>query len=509
MANEVGTANNLEDLFGKIISFLTTNATLVAANQDWEVLRLRRDNLLSHTSNLNEPSSVANSRYMRHTFRYDPRSINIDNPMANGWEGHFYAGNWSAGVSHNTWRLRQAREVKTVRIKAAVGSSYVDAAPKSFRLQYSDNNSSWTTALTVTDTTTFVLGETRDFAVPGTPGAHAYWRILWDKTQSSTTTGSIAWTELLLLQADGTVANHFGSEAILKAPGNSGTEAIYTGIRSEYDAAAGWYNLFLNGYTGYDPNVQSWFLQPGAIPGYGATYPKAIPMVPCWDVAMPYWFSASGRSFRFGVKVSTNYEGGYLGFILPYATPGQYPYPLAVGGSLVPNESNRSANWRYSFASYEHGVFPGPGANSSLESEGVWATMYVRDPGGDWRHFANRPNRYGSTIDGIQGFSFQYSLPFAVTGGNRSIWPHCENEKWISGRRPYRECLGGGYIMQPCVLLQRNPSWMVYGELEGVYAISGYQNSAENTTTYNGKTHVIFQNAYRNTVHEFWAMSLD
>ena len=509
MANEVGTASNLEDLFTKIVSFLTTNAALVAANQDWEVLRLRRDNLLSHTSNLNEPSSGANSRYMRHTFRYDPRSINTDNPMADGWGGHFYANNWSAGVSHNTWRLRQAREVKTVRIRAAVGSSYVNAAPKSFRLQYSDDNSSWTTALTVTDTTVFVLGETRDFAVPGTPGAHEYWRILWDKTQSSTTTGNIAWTELLLLQADETVANHFGSEAILKAPGNSGTEAIYTGIRSEYDAAAGWYNLFLNGYTGYDPNVQSWFLQPGAIPGYGAAFTRAIPMVPCWDAAMPYWFSASGRSFRFGVKVSTNYEGGYLGFILPYATPGQYPYPLAVGGSLVPSDGNRSANWRYSFASYEHGVFPGPGSTSVSESESGWATLYVRDPGGDWRHFANRPNRNGYAIDGIQGFAFQYNLPFAVTGGIRSVWPHCENEKWTSGRRPYRECLGGGYIMQPCVLLQRSPSLLVLGELEGVYAISGYQNSAENTTTYNGKTHVIFQNAYRSTVHEFWAMSLD
>ena len=31
MANEVGTASNLEDLFGKIVSFLTTNAALVAA----------------------------------------------------------------------------------------------------------------------------------------------------------------------------------------------------------------------------------------------------------------------------------------------------------------------------------------------------------------------------------------------------------------------------------------------------------------------------------------------
>jgi len=83
------------------------------------------------------------------------------------------------------------------------------------------------------------------------------------------------------------------------------------------------------------------------------------------------------------------------------------------------------------------------------------------------------------------------------------------NDQWASGKRPYRECLGGGYILQPCILMQRAPYSAVFGELEGTYAISGYANSPENTTTWNGKTVVVFQHAYRNTVHEFWAMSLD
>ena len=77
-----------------------------------------------------------------------------------------------------------------------------------------------------------------------------YWRIIIDSVQSGTT--EVSWMSMLLLEADGTVANHFGSEAILKAPGNSGNEKIYTGIRSEYDSAAGWYNLFVNGSFGND-----------------------------------------------------------------------------------------------------------------------------------------------------------------------------------------------------------------------------------------------------------------
>ncbi|MCL7798552.1 hypothetical protein M8942_10720, partial [Pasteurella multocida] len=67
------------------------------------------------------------------------------------------------------------------------------------------------------------------------------------------------------------------------------------------------------------------------------------------------------------------------------------------------------------------------------------------------------------------------------------------NDQWTQGKLPYRDCLGGGYVLQPCVLRQRAPFAQVFGELEGTFSISGYQNAAENTTTYNGKTHVVFQ----------------
>ena len=176
---------------------------------------------------------------------------------------------------------------------------------------------------------------------------------------------------------------------------------------------------------------------------------------------------------------------------------------------MVPSQSVRSASWRYSYASYQHGVFVAPGSDFGSDQEEGSSTLYIRDVNGDWRQFANRPNYGMSSIDGIRGFDQSSSSPFEFTQGLRGVWPHCENDKWSSGRMPYRECLGGGYILQPCVLIQRSPSKMVYGELEGVYATSGYQNTSENTTTINGKTHVVFQNAYRTTVHEYWALSLD
>lgn len=499
MANEVGTANNLEDLFGKIVSFLTTNATLVAANQEWEILRLRRDNLLGLTTNMVDTGTGA-TRKIIHTCRYDARSLNTD---ANDASTGRYSGAFTAGTSQITFTLRQAREVTKVRIRNSVVNGELNQSPRGFRLQWSDNNSTWTTVLTVANSPTWITGERRDFDVPGTPGAHLYWRIIWDAAQSGTT---MIWSELLLLQADGTVANHFGSEVIFKAPGNSGADSIYTGIRSEYDPAAGWYNLFMNGYAGFDPSIQSFFGHPGALPDWTAQTPLAVPMVALWDSTMPYWLVASGRSFRFAAKVDAIYTGGYLGYLLPYATPGQFPYPIMVGGALVPQTTNRSAEWRYSYVNHRHGVYPGPAASSTPSSDGgQWATCYMRMPDGFWRYFANRPNPGAAAPDGIHGPNHGTG----PTGAARSVWPHCMNDQWTSGKRPYRECLGGGYVVQPCILMARLPEPMVFGEMEGTYIISGFGVSAEDTAVFGGKTYVAFQNAYRNTVHEYWALSLD
>lgn len=519
MAFEIGSASGLEDLFSKIITFLTTNSSLVAATQQWEVLRQRRDNILSCTTSLPIPSSTLDRKVI-HTCRYDSRSVNSDNP-ASSYRGTYYSGGtstWVAGA-HVTWRFRQARAVATVRLQAALAGGVAQHMFKNFRLQYSDDNSTWTTALTVSSTANYATGEWRDFAVPGTPGSHEYWRILQDSIQSATT--QVAWSSMILLQADGTVANHFGSEVLFRSKGNAGADNIYTGIRSEYDDTQGWYNLFLNGYTGYDAGEQNWFKQPGALPPFEAGSNRANPMVACWDSAMPYWFAASGRSFRMGLKVSTVYQGAYMGFILPWATPNQYPYPLAIGGSLSPTDqaSEKAGFWRYSAVTQRHGVFVGPGINrennlSSSSPYPEWSTLYLRLPDGNWGGFQNRI-AYGTSYETVVGPSFNPSSPYQVNGGSpRSVWPHCcnsdsANPGWTTGLKPWREVLGGGYMFQPCILLSGTAGMQVFGEFEGIYAVSGYTNGAENTSVVDGKNVVIFQNAYRSTVHEFWAMSLD
>jgi len=502
MAYEVSTASNLEDLVDKILAFLTTNTTLVADGEEWTVLRNWRDNIDVYSSNLVEPTGI--NRKTIQTFRWDVRSLNVDSLTASS--SSYYASGFSPGNSYMRWKFRVSKEVRKVSIRANYYSTYSSYTPKQWRLQYSDDGSSWTTAITGDTAIPYTPGSLQEFAIPAS-GSHLYWQMILDSTSGGSTT-YLAWHSIVLSDIAGIPVNQFGSEILLKSLGTAGTDEIFTGIRTEYDVSSGWYNLFLNGYTGYDVDEKSWLDQPGSLPGYGSPYPLAVPMVPCWDNTMPYWFVADGRCFRFAVKVSTNYEGGYLGFFLPYCTPGQYPYPLAVGGSLTPHLTNRTLEWRYSYASWYHGVYPAPGNNPYAANEGKNATLYIMGTDAAWYFVGNRGDSSPQPED-IYGPQIGSSAPYSPAGALRCVWPHCMNDQWTSGKKPYEENYGGGYLFQPPIILQRSPTIEVIGELYGTYIVSGYNNSPENTSVINTVTHVIFQNAYRNSVHEFWALSLD
>ena len=495
MANAVGTATNFEDLFTKMVDFITTNATLVSLGQQWTVMRQRRDNLASITTNIAYGGGVS----ILQTMRSDARSLNVDQSYP-----QFYTNNLAAGTAQIKMVLRTTSAVGKVAITAPNASSgQLPWMLKNFRLQYSDDGTNWTTCLTVASNPTYTAQERKEFTIGSATGNHLYWQIIIDS--ANTGTQYCSWSSILLIDSNDVIVNHYGSEVIFRAPGTSGTDQIFTGIRSAYDASAGWYNLFLNGYTGYNANYE-WFDQPGALPGFGQTDTQATPMVPCWDSGMPYWFSASGRVFKFAVKVGTIYEGGYLGFILPYSSPSKYPYPLAIGGSLSPATGNRTTSWLYSYVGYAHGVYCSPGGKS-LPSSATWATLLIRDTAGVWQSFSNRPDVTDASESVYAGTS---DVNDTMSGSLRFVWPGGVMQTHKSyATLPYRECLGGGYMLQPCIPVQRSPGKLVYGELDGVYIISGFNNAAENTFTKNSKTHVVFQNTYRSTVQEFWAMTLE
>jgi len=504
MANLVGTANNFYDLFDKIVEFLTTDSTLVADGQAWQTLRLHKDNLASYTTDFNERYD-GNYRFLAETFQYDPRCHNRQ--AENNQQAVFYDSSSSAN-RHVTMELRTAKIVDRFRLIASENSTYAGYMPKDFRVEFSDDGVTWTEALQKTGETSWATAEERTFTLTNPPAtAKKFWRILIDATNYRSSSARASWKSMLLLEPDDTIANQFGSEVIFKATGNGGSDEIFTGIKATYNPVIGWYNLIMNGYSGFDPNQRSFFKHPGALNSTynGDPYDCYCPMVPCWNSSIPFWFVASGRSFRFGVKIGTNFEGGYLGFLLPYSTPGQYPYPLAVGGSLTAYTTANNT-WVYDYVHQYHSVYPHPGGSgstSTMTGDYPYATLFIRDPEGAWRWIINM---YQSDTVSGQDTNFDGS---SFNGSSRACWPHIRNDDWASGSRPFKQCVGGGYMTIPVLVSQFHPTKRIYGELEGTYDVSGFGASAEDTISVGGKTFVMFQNCHRNTPHEHWALSLD
>lgn len=84
-------------------------------------------------------------------------------------------------------QLQTARIITKYRISSVPNVS-TNTGPKNWTLEYSDNGSSWTVADTRTNepSWTVVGGETREYAVGGSPGAHLYWRLNITAPQYST-----------------------------------------------------------------------------------------------------------------------------------------------------------------------------------------------------------------------------------------------------------------------------------------------------------------------------------
>ncbi len=286
---------------------------------------------------------------------------------------------------------------------------------------------------------------------------------------TGTALGSQAWTELRWDEQTTT------QELILRAPGLAGTEEIYCGIRSYQDATSGYYMWDLNGFIGYNA-ANGFYAQPGAMPG---------PYVPCmslWNTSIPYWFVANGRRVVVVAKVSTLYEAGYLGFIKPYATPNQYPYPLLVGGSMT---GERGRN--YSVTNPNHRHFIDPGENSYGNA---YTACMLRGPSGTWLPFQN----------------VIYSSGEQYYDTNRMVWPTCY--EYLGG---IREAPDGTYVLLPVVLTQYNSATDhdLFGELDGCYWVSGFNNASENLVNVGGVDHLVVQNVYRTSVRSYWALRLE
>ncbi len=124
-------------------------------------------------------------------------------------------------------------------------------------------------------------------------------------------------------------------ESILEGIGG-GSDEIYVGLRT-FTATVGLdtaYNMHLNGMTGFNGGL-NYTAQPGISPGStpgtgGGAY------VPMMNASMDFWLAITGRRIVAVIKTSdmstTHYMTMYLGFINPFRTTTEFPYPIYISG---------------------------------------------------------------------------------------------------------------------------------------------------------------------------------
>ena len=234
-------------------------------------------------------------------------------------------------------------------------------------------------------------------------------------------------------------------EVVWQAPGLSGTESICGGLSMYESIPSDVYNICVMACIGTVP-ANSFSTQPGI---------SALLGVPLWNNAIPYWIIGNGQRVVVAVKIENVYQVFGLGKFFPYATPAQYPYPVIAFGALT-----NTAFTRYSDTTYVSG-WKGSRANFTMRTlGGTWIspTIYAYSTTKTFRNTVNAD----ATADGYYG-------------------------------------------LHPLVLMD---STNVYGELDGLYFISGYNNASENTLVVDGVTYIVFRDVYRTGFNDYIAMRL-
>lgn len=276
--------------------------------------------------------------------------------------------------------------------------------------------------------TDFIVGDT--FSIPVTQGVAAAADAEWE-----------------VLRYDAVSTNR---ELILKGTGLSRTEEIFVGFRTYHDAGADYYNLLAGVFTGYVAG-NSFDTQPGA----------RLSGVPAHNQRIDYWLILNGQRIAMALKVGTPvYESCYVGKMLPYGRPSQYPYPVVCGGML-----SGAAATRFSDTSHS-GYFKGNAAAMGLRSNDNWLQPYCYP--------------WGNTY---------------IAGNGTSV-----------SNSNLRDT-GDAYPLFPVELHDNSAN--LWGALDGIFYISGFNNAVENTLTVDGVNYVVIQDVWRTGHTDYYAMRLD
>lgn len=317
--------------------------------------------------------------------------------------------------------------------------------------------------------------------VTGGLGDEAHYKVLAAIRTLALANG---WTEL---RFDTSGDDH---ELILNSSGLSGTEDIYIGFKCYQSVDSDYYNIAVGVFNGY-LSGNTFEGQPGA----------KISGVPCHNNAVTYFVTCNAQRIAGCFKVGTPvYAHFYAGKMFAYARPGEFPSPLVVAGHFDGAEARRFSDAEAQFPYYGYGVDWTGTSGYDYEASKLW----LREQNGSW----------------VKQLHFPWNNGNDQGGGNG-----------LMGARPMRPA-GENYQPQPIILYRYEAGkGNVWGSLDGVTAVTGFNNNSENVMQQGGtpvdqtgltvleavedilaaggRAHVILQDTNRTGFQAFIALEMD
>lgn len=242
--------------------------------------------------------------------------------------------------------------------------------------------------------------------------------------------------------------------------GDSGTDQIYCGIQAFSDVSNNRYNYSLIGAASWRSGRAA-NKQP--LNSLGETSIAYL-----WNSSIPYWIAINKRRIIIVAKISTVYQTIYLGLmdVSELAIDKHYPYPMLIGGSGTTTTNNYSTTTQSAFW------------NMSTQCGRFLA------PGGRW----------GRIAVGNQSTYVPIASPYSKAGGIKSsMLPSIDGLTYRADQ----------------IYLADNSAPNIYGAIDGIFRISGHNNSAENVVTIDGSNYMVFPDTYRTSIGDYCCIKME
>ena len=257
---------------------------------------------------------------------------------------------------------------------------------------------------------------------------------------------------------------------MLRGSGLTGNENIYIGFHTYHSVANDYYNMAVCAMTGHFPS-SSFYSQPGFVRSG----------IPLYKDRIDYWITLNAQRITFVCKVAGYiYHTGYVGKFFPYASPMQYPYPMLCAGMFgYGSESDVPAT------GYSGGRLPYYGNSQRPLTNTSYAAYNLRvysNFGGAWYPFYCYP---GSDSQGV-------------------IRDDVIDLDGLYPVMPYEL-----YNYRTDTSLTSGTPTGIYGQIDGVYWVSGWNLYPEYTMQIDGSTFIIFREKASTSSAAYFAIRLD